>query len=284
MVFYPKGSNETLVDDGAMRWTGTRFETRVGGSWKVVMDNPLTMVGELIYGGGLGSTPTALPVGTATQILHGGATPNYAPIVEADLAAGLTNITTANADGSKHGLLPRLSGVASQYFNGAGNWATPSGAATSYTTQGFNAQTSVTVVHNFGTYPVVQVIDGTGAVIAPATITNTSVNSVTVTFGAPTTGTILLTIGSPQAQSVVVVNDNYLILVTDRIIQCTVAGKTMTLPTAVGYSGREFIVDNASTGPIYVTGTQTIQGVVTQNIPTDSAIAVYSNGAVWRIY
>jgi hypothetical protein len=64
----------------------------------------------------------------------------------------------------------------------------------------------------------------------------------------------------------------------------TVAGKTATLPTAVGYSGREYIIDNASTDSVYVTGTQDIQGEVTQTIPADSAIAVYSDGAEWRIY
>lgn len=283
MTFYPKGSSNSDVTDGAIRYTGTSFEMRIGGFWVSIPNNPLTTLGSLIYGGGSGSVPTELLIGAATEVLHGGTTPNWSGIVEADLS-GFTNITTANADDTKHGLLPRLSNVASQYFNGTGNWSTPSGVATSYTTQGFNGQTSVTLTHNFGVYPVVQVIDGTGLVIVPTTTTNTSPDSVTVTFGAPTTGTIIATVGSPQAQAVIAVNDDYDILTTDRIVQITVAGKTATLPTAVGYSGREYIVDNSSTGNVYLTGTQTIQGIVTQTIPPDSAIAVYSTGAVWRIY
>jgi hypothetical protein len=283
MTFYPKGCNDPNPSDGALRWTGSALQVRVGGAWVSVPSNPLVTVGDLIYGGGLGSTPTALPVGTATQVLHGGVTPNWAPILEADLAS-FTNVTTADTTDVKHGLCPKLSGVAGQYLNGVGNFVTPAGVVTSYTSQGFNGQTTVTLTHNFGQYPVVQVIDGAGLVIVPLTTTNISANAVTVTFAAPTTGTILATIGSPQAQSVVVVNNDYNVQITDRIVQMTVAGKTSTLPTAVGYTGREFVIDNASTGDVFVTGTQTIQGVVTQTVPFDSAIAVYSNGAVWRIY
>jgi hypothetical protein len=283
MTFYPKGDNSINPADGALRWTGTAFEFRIGGFWVGIPSNPLTVVGDLIYGGGTGSTPTALAVGSATQVLHGGVTPNWAAIVEADLA-GFTNLTTADSDSTKHGLCPKLSNVAGQYLNGVGNWVTPAGAVTSYTTQGFNLQTSVTLTHNFGQYPIVQVIDGAGLVIVPLTTTNISNNAVTVTFGVNTTGTIIASIGSPQAQSVVSVNNDYNVQLTDRIVKMTVAGKTATLPTAVGYSGREYIIDNASADNVYVTGTQTIQGIATQTIPPDSAIAVYSDGAVWRIY
>ena len=283
MTFYPKGCNDPNPGDGAIQWTGSALQVRVGGAWVSVPSNPLTVVGDLIYGGGTGSTPTALAVGGAAEVLHGGVTPSWSAIVEADLA-GFTNLTTADSDSTKHGLCPKLSNVAGQYLNGVGNWVTPAGAVTSYTTQGFNGQTSVTLTHNFGQYPVVQVIDGAGLVIVPLTTTNISNNAVTVTFAAPTTGTILATIGSPQAQSVVVVNNDYAVQITDRIVQMTVAGKTSTLPTAVGYTGREFVIDNAATGNVFVTGAQTIQGQVTQTVPPNSAIAVYSNGAVWRIY
>jgi hypothetical protein len=283
MTFYPKGCNDPNPADGALQWTGSALQVRVGGAWVSVPSNPLTTVGDLIYGGGTGSTPTALPVGSATEVLHGGVTPTWSGIVEADLA-GFTNLTTADSDSTKHGLCPKLSNVAGQYLNGVGNWVTPAGAVTSYTTQGFNLQTSVTLTHNFGQYPIVQVIDGAGLVIAPDTITHISDDAVTVTFVGATTGTIIASIGSPQAQSVVSVNNDYDVLLTDRIVKMTVAGKTATLPTAVGYSGREYIIDNASAGNVYVTGTQTIQGEATQTIPSDSAIAVYSDGAVWRIY
>jgi hypothetical protein len=283
MTFYPKGDNNPNPGDGALRWTGSALEIRVGGFWVGVPSNPLTAVGDLIYGGGTGSTPTALPVGGANEVLHGGVTPNYSGIVEADLA-GFTNLTTADTTDVKHGLCPKLSNVAGQYLNGVGNWVTPAGVVTSYTTQGFNLQTSITLTHNFGQYPIVQVIDGAGLVLTPDTVTHISDDAVTVTFVGATTGTIIASIGSPQAQSVVSVNNDYNVQLTDRIVKMTVAGKTATLPTAVGYSGREYIIDNASTDSVYVTGTQDIQGEVTQTIPADSAIAVYSDGAEWRIY
>ncbi|MDR4491372.1 MAG: hypothetical protein R2685_10805 [Candidatus Nitrosocosmicus sp.] len=42
------------------------------------------------------------------------------------LSAG-TDITTLNANTTKHGLLPKLSGDANQYLNGSGTWSTPAG-------------------------------------------------------------------------------------------------------------------------------------------------------------
>lgn len=59
----------------------------------------------------------------------------------------------------------------------------------------FTSQTSVTVTHNFGQYPVVDVLDNTGAVIIPLTITHTSVNAFTVTFTSSTTGNIIASLG-----------------------------------------------------------------------------------------
>jgi hypothetical protein len=282
MTFYPKGCNDPNPNDGALQWTGSALQVRVGGAWVSVPSNPLTTVGDIIYGGGTGSTPTALAVGGANELLHGGVTPSYSAVVEADLS--LSNNTTADSDSTKHGFCPKLSNVAGQYLNGVGNWVTPAGVVTSYTTQGFNLQTSITLTHNFGQYPIVQVIDGAGLVLTPDTVTHISDDAVTVTFVGATTGTIIASIGSPQAQSVVSVNNDYNVQLTDRIVKMTVGGKTATLPTAVGYSGREYIIDNASTDNVYVTGTQTIQGLVTQTIPPDSAIAMYSDGAVWRIY
>lgn len=67
----------------------------------------------------------------------------------------------------------------------------------SYSVTAFTAQTSVTVTHNFGNFPVVNVIDNLGAVIIPLTITHASVNSFTVTFSSATTGSIIASLGAP---------------------------------------------------------------------------------------
>ena len=58
------------------------------------------------------------------------AAPTCAGVTEA-MFGGFTDITTANATTSKHGLLPKLSSNAAQYLNGAGAWATPPGGVSS---------------------------------------------------------------------------------------------------------------------------------------------------------
>lgn len=42
-------------------------------------------------------------------------------------ALALTDVTTNNATTLKHGFLKKLSGSSTQFMNGVGNWATPSG-------------------------------------------------------------------------------------------------------------------------------------------------------------
>lgn len=243
--------------------------------------SPMTTQGDMIYGQ-TGGAPVRLAKGSVGQVLQGGTAPSWGAVTEANLS--FTNVSTANASASQHGLCPKLTANATQYLNGEGNWATPAGTTNAYTAVSFTGQTSVSVTHNFGAYPIVQVVDSAGAVLVPLTITNTDVNTTVVTFATSTTGTILLTLGSPQAQAVKVVTNDYNILTTDRIVQCSVAGKTVTLPAA-GTSGREFIVDNSSAGEITLASAGgTIQGLASQAIPSDSAIAVYDDGTNWRIY
>jgi hypothetical protein len=179
-----------------------------------------------------------------------------------------------------------LSAVATQFLNGQGNFTTPAGTASSYTSQSFTAQTTVTVTHNFGAYPIVQVIDNTGAVLVPLTTVNNSINDFTVTFSASTSGIILASLGSPPAANLLVTAADYTIVAGDQIIEVTAYGKTITLPTAVGRSGKTYTIDNASAGTVTVatTSSQTIQGALTQALPSDSAMSVYSTGANWRIF
>lgn len=98
--------------------------------------------------------------------------------------------TTANATSTKHGLLPKLSGDSSDVFFGDGTFGSLA-AATATSNQAFTAQTSVTVTHNLGVYPLVQVNDSDGKRIIPLEITDDSVNQFTVTFTDSTTGTII---------------------------------------------------------------------------------------------
>ena len=246
------------------------------------MPNPMSALGDIVYGGASG-VATRLPIGAAGTVLHGGSTPSYSAVVEGDLS--LSAITTGNATTARHGFLPPLSNDSTQYLNGQGNFATPSGVVPSYKSQGFSNATSVTVTHNFGAYPVVDVIDDNGVKIIPSSVSHTSTSVFTVTFFASTSGTIIASVGSPQPQSFIAVSDTYLALTTDRIISCSTAGKVINLPTAVGLTGHEYIIDNASNGNITVTanGAETIEGVVSQIVPSNSSMDIVSNGSAWRI-
>lgn len=250
------------------------------------VSNPMEALGDMIVGGASG-TPSRLATGTSAQVLHGGTSPSWSAVTESQIT--LSAVTTNDASATKHGFCPTLSNSATTYLNGTGSWTTPSGsggAVVSYSATAFTGQTEVTVTHNFGAYPVVQVINGSGVVIAPASITHSSTNAVVVAFGGSTTGTILLSVGSPQLQAYRAVSDNYTAAATDRIIKVTVSGKTITLPTAVGVTGREYVIDNASTSTITVDpdGTETIEGESTQTVPSSSALVIYSDGANWRMY
>lgn len=249
------------------------------------MANPMSQLGDIIYGGASG-TPTRLAVGAAGTVLHGGATPSYSAVVEGDL--GLTNVTTANATSAQHGFLPRLSNNAAQYLDGSGSWSTPAASAVTAYTTATGTGTSKNVVHGFGQYPVVQVFDsGTGAVIIPQSIVHNSTSDFTVAFSGATNYTIVATIGSPGAQHLrTTAVSTTAAYATDKIIKVTTAGVVVTLPTAVGHDGAEFVVDNASTGSVTVLpeGYELIENESSQTLPSDSAIRMYSDGVGWRIY
>lgn len=50
--------------------------------------------------------------------------PSFRKVKEADF--GFTDVTTANSSTSAHGLLRKLSGTATEYLDGSGEWSTPS--------------------------------------------------------------------------------------------------------------------------------------------------------------
>ena len=240
----------------------------------------------IVLGGGAGATPTPFgSLGTTTTLLHGNASgaPTWGSVVEVDIS--LSNNSTNDATAARHGFLPILSNVATQFLNGQGAFATPSGTAASYKLQAFSAQTSVTVTHNFGTYPVVQIIDNANLLIIPLEVTHNTLNDFTVTFTSSTTGNIVASVGSPQPQALTVVAADYTVLTTDMIVKITAAAKTMTLYTAVGNTGREVIINNASSGTCFVEGdgTETISTVPIQVLPSRSSMAIYSDGANWQI-
>ena len=244
--------------------------------------SPMTAAGDLIVGGTTGSA-LRLGIGGANTVLHGGSTtPTYSAVVEADIS--LSANATNNVNTARHGFVPVLPNNANLFFNGQGNYTTPSGLSisSSYSATAFSGQTSINIIHNFGTFPIVQVVDLSGAVLIPLSIINNSVNDFTVAFSSAQTGTIMASVGSPQPQSVTVVAaSTYTVLPADRIVKVTTANAVITLPTSVGNTGREYNIVNASTSIITVKcfGSQTINTQLTQTLPSYSAMTVFADGS-----
>lgn len=217
----------------------------------------------------------------------GTGTSAWASITEADLV--LSAVTTNNVSVSQHGFVPTLSGSATQFFNGQGNYVTISGTGvpSGYNGTTFSGQTSVNVVHNFGIKPLVQVLDNSGSplVEVPLAITHNSDNDFTVTFSTAQSGTILTSAGSPPIPNVTTTSTNYTVLTNDNIIIATASSITITLPTGVGVTGKTYTIDNNSSGDISVVGTggETVWGEASQTVPSQSAMTVYSTGSNWRV-
>ena len=86
-------------------------------------------------------------------------------------------------------------------------------------------------------------------------------------------------------------NTNYSVLTTDYFILVSTGStnRTITLPTAVGCTGRTYVIKKIDSGSgdviIATTSLQTIDGVTTQTIEFQwTAINVVSNGSNWFIY
>lgn len=246
--------------------------------------NPMTMLGDIIYGGA-GGLPTRYGIGAANTVLHANGTPQWSKVIEDDIS--LSNVTTNNATVVKHGFLPTIPGDPTQYLNGNGNFSTPSGVINSYKSQSFTAVSSVSVVHNFGAKPVVDVLDTMGNKFIPWKVNHDTNNTFSVQFSVATSGVILATVGSPQPQNVITVNSNYTVTATDRIVVVTTEGLTISVPSAVMNTGREYIIKNSSVGTASVVSvilTQPIDGASSQVLTADSAISLFSDGSQYRIY
>lgn len=84
---------------------------------------------------------------------------------------------------------------------------------------------------------------------------------------------------------------NYTASDTDKTINCTANSFTITLPTAVGITGREYLIKNTGAGIITLdaAGSETIDGVLTLTLRNDgdekhtNGVAVLSTGANWIV-
>lgn len=92
--------------------------------------------------------------------------------------------------------------------------------------------------------------------------------------------------GTPFSQAYAAKTGTYAIQATDWLINCTANTFTVTLPTAVGVTGKSYVVKNSGTGAITVatTSAQTIDGYSNFILSTQGeSITVVSNGANWIV-
>lgn len=96
-------------------------------------------------------------------------------------------------------------------------------------------------------------------------------------------GTIALS-GDPLQTAYNAQGSTYAASTADCVINCS-GTFTVTLPTAVGVSGRFYFVKNSGAGVVTVacTGGQTIDGAATQAVAASACMQVCSDGANWII-
>ena len=74
---------------------------------------------------------------------------------------------------------------------------------------------------------------------------------------------------------------------TDYVIDCTSGTFTVSLPTAVGITGRVYVIKNSGTGTITIdpNGAQTIDGLSAYTLAVRyESITIMSNGANWIVF
>ena len=105
-----------------------------------------------------------------------------------------------------------------------------------------------------------------------------------VGIGTETPNSTLHTNGS-VSYAYVAKTANYVLTASDYQIECTANSFTITLPTAVGITGRVYSIKNTGTGTITIDGdgTEEIDGETTQTILQWENITIISNGAGWLI-
>lgn len=137
-----------------------------------------------------------------------------------------------------------------------------------------------------------ETLDGTSSGIITL---QTQANSGTYNWNWPTTagtagqvltsqagGSTAITWTTPGTFPQTSQSTTYAILTTDFYVDCT-GTITVTLPTAVGVSGKTYVITDTGIGVITVatTGGQTISGSATQTVAAGNSITLHGNGANW---
>lgn len=122
---------------------------------------------------------------------------------------------------------------------------------------------------------------GTTSVVNVDTVSNR------VGIGANIGPNSILQVGGPIATAYVTKSGNYTLTGTDSTVVASGSGTTITLPTAVGITGRRYIVkrvDTTNTITVNTTSAQTIDGASSVSLSSNfMAVEVQSDGANWQV-
>jgi len=91
--------------------------------------------------------------------------------------------------------------------------------------------------------------------------------------------------GEISIYTVTQVSATYTILPSDSLVIATANTFTVTLPTAVGVTGKSYTIKNSGVGTLTLdgSGAEAIDGVLTQVLTQFDCIVVVSNGVGWVI-
>lgn len=189
-----------VVDQTGKLWVCTTAGTP--GTWTQVsggLTNPMTTTGDIIIGNP-GSTPARLAVGGANTVLHGGTTPAYSAVVEGDLS--LSDVTTANATTTAHGLLPKLGGGTTNFLRADGTWAAPPGGGSLTTaTANLGADVSIAASNTWYDGPSVSLAAGTWFIVGHVTVKSSLTGTLQHTTAKLWDGTTVLDSGETSFSS-----------------------------------------------------------------------------------
>jgi len=99
-------------------------------------------------------------------------------------------------------------------------------------------------------------------------------------------GTSTLTVSGSIGMSYVARTAAYTLTASDHVVDATSGTFTLTLPTAIGISGRTYIIKNSGSGTITIatTSSQTIDGASAKTLSTRySGYQLISDGSNWKI-
>jgi hypothetical protein len=122
--------------------------------------------------------------------------------------------------------------------------------------------------------------NGSSWVVNSSNIYNNGGN---IGIGTPTPNSTLQDSGSVSFK-LTVHTANYTVSATDHFVICTTNSFTVTLPTAVGITGREYIIKGGTTSKtitLATTSSQTIDGAAPGSISGFGVTRLVSNGANW---